>query len=36
MEIQACKVSVWNLTEGLCQQIGQVGQTDGDLTGHGH
>ena len=36
MEIQICQISVRDLIEGLCQQIGQVGQTERDLTGHGH
>ena len=36
MEIQICQISVRDLIEGLYQQVGQVGQTEGDLTGHGH
>ena len=25
-----------DLIEGLCQQVGQIGQTQWDLAGHGH
>ena len=33
MEVQICQISVWDMIEGLCQQ---VGQTQWDLAGHGH
>ena len=36
MEIQICQISMRDLIEGLCQQVGQVGQTEGDQTGHGN
>ena len=33
MKIQVCQISVRDLIEGLCQQIGQAQR---DLTGHVH
>ena len=36
MEIKVCQISVRDLIEGLCQQIGQVGQAERGLTGQGH
>ena len=31
-----CQISVRNLIEGLCQQVGQNGQAQWNLAGHGH
>ena len=31
-----CQISVRDLIEGLCQQVGQNGQAQWDLSGHGH
>ena len=31
-----CQISVRDLIEGLCQQVGQNGQAQWDLAGHGH
>ena len=36
MEIKICQISVRDLIEWLCQQVGQIGQARWDLTGHGH
>ena len=36
MAIKICQISVRDLIEWLCQQVGQTGQARWDLTGHGH
>ena len=36
MEIQIGQISVRDMTEGLCQQVGNIGQAQWDLAGHGH
>ena len=36
MEIKICQISVRDLIEGLCQRIGQEGQAQWYLTGHGY
>ena len=36
MEIQICQISVRDLIEGLCQQVGQNGKVQLNLAGHGH
>ena len=36
MEIQVCQISVRDLVEWLSQKVGQIGQRQWDLAGHGH
>ena len=35
MEIRICQISVRDLIEGLCQQVGQIRHSQWDLAGHG-
>ena len=34
--IKICQISVRDLIEWLCQQVGQIGQAQWDFAGHGH
>ena len=36
IEIKICQISVRDLIDWLCQQVGQIGQAQWDLAGHGH
>ena len=36
IEIKICQISVRDLIEWLCQQVGQIGQAQWDFAGHGH